>query len=63
MINAGRVATEFASLLPMTETPEATAEFEGFYHLLGMEGNVEHATLSYIIRDHNRQKFEAANKP
>lgn len=59
MINAARVATEFASLLPMTETPEATVEFEGFYHLLGMEGNVERATLSYIIRDHNRQKFEA----
>lgn len=59
MINAARVATEFASLLPVTETPEATVEFEGFYHLLGMEGNVERATLSYIIRDHNRQKFEA----
>ena len=59
MINAARVATEFASLLPVTETPEATVEFEGFYHLLGMEGNVERATLSYIIRDHNRKKFEA----
>ena len=58
MINAARVACEFASLLPATETPEQTVEFEGFFHLLGMEGNVEHASLSYIIRDHNRTRFE-----
>ncbi len=58
MINAARVACEFASLLPATETPEQTVEFEGFFHLLGMEGNVEHASLSYIIRDHNRSRFE-----
>ncbi len=58
MINAARVACEFASLLPATETPEQTVEFEGFFHLLGMEGNVEHASLSYIIRDHNRNRFE-----
>lgn len=58
MINAARVATEFASLMPVTETPESTVEFEGFFHLLGMEGNVENATLTYIIRDHNREKFE-----
>lgn len=58
MINAARVACEFASLLPATETPEQTVEFEGFFHLLGMEGNVEHASLSYIIRDHNRCRFE-----
>lgn len=58
MINAARVACEFASLLPATETPEQTVEFEGFFHLLGMEGNVEHASLSYIIRDHNRERFE-----
>ena len=59
MINAARVATEFAALLPECETPEHTVEYEGFYHLLGMEGSVEHASLSYIIRDHDRQKFEA----
>lgn len=59
MVNAARVATEFAALMPATETPEATVEYEGFYHLLGMEGNVEHATLSYIIRDHDRARFEA----
>ena len=59
MINAARVATEFAALLPECETPEHTVEYEGFYHLLGIEGSVEHASLTYIIRDHDRQKFEA----
>ena len=49
MINAARVAAEFAAQMPVTETPEHTVEYEGFYHLLGIEGNVEHATLSYII--------------
>ena len=58
MINAARVAAEFAAQMAGTETPEQTFEFEGFYHLLGIEGNVEHATLSYIIRDHNRERFE-----
>lgn len=58
MINAARVAAEFAAQMPITETPEQTIEFEGFYHLLGIEGNVEHATLSYIIRDHDRKRFE-----
>ena len=59
MVNAARVAAEFAGLLPQAETPEATAKYEGFYHLLGIEGGVERATLSYIIRDHDRTKFEA----
>ena len=58
MVNAARVACELASLLPATETPEQTVEFEGFFHLLGMEGNVECASLSYIIRDHDRNRFE-----
>lgn len=58
MINAARVAAEFAAQMPVTETPEHTVEYEGFYHLLGIEGNVEHATLSYIIRDHSRERFE-----
>lgn len=58
MINAARVAAEFAAQMPVTETPEQTVEFEGFYHLLNIEGNVEHASLSYIIRDHNRERFE-----
>lgn len=58
MINAARVAAEFAAQMPVTETPEQTVEFEGFYHLLSIEGNVEHASLFYIIRDHNRERFE-----
>ena len=58
MVNAARVATEYASLMPAAETPERTAEYEGFYHLLGMNGNVEKATLTYIIRDHDRARFE-----
>lgn len=58
MRNAARIATEFASLLPQAETPENTTEYEGFYHLLGMEGNVERASLTYIIRDHDRARFE-----
>jgi tripeptide aminopeptidase len=59
MINAGRVAAEFVSLMPTHETPETTTEYEGFFHLLGIEGGVEKASLSYIIRDHDRNKFEA----
>lgn len=57
MVNAARVATEYASLMPAAETPERTAEYEGFYHLLGMNGNVEKASLTYIIRDHDRARF------
>ena len=59
MINAGRVAAEFVSLMPTHETPETTTEYEGFFHLLGSEGGVEKASLSYIIRDHDRSKVEA----
>ena len=59
MINAIRVANEFMSLLPAEETPEATEGYEGFYHVVGIEGEVEQATISYIIRDHDRAKFEA----
>ena len=58
MINAARVAAEFAAAMPVAETPEHTVEYEGFYHLLGIEGNVERASLSYIIRDHDRVSFE-----
>lgn len=59
MINAGRIASEMASLLPAEELPETTEGYEGFYHLLGIEGNCERATLSLLIRDHDRKKFEA----
>ena len=59
MINALLVANEFVGRLPENETPATTEGYEGFYHLIGMEGEVEQATVSYIIRDHDRQKFEA----
>ena len=59
MVNAIRVAHEFMSLLPGNETPECTEGYEGFYHVVGIEGSVEEATISYIIRDHDRTKFEA----
>ena len=58
MVNAIRVANEFMSLVPGDETPEATEGYEGFYHVVGVEGEVEQATISYIIRDHDRTKFE-----
>lgn len=58
MINANRLAAEFAAMLPADETPETTEGYEGFYHLLGIESNIENAKLSYIIRDHDHEKFE-----
>ncbi|WP_321478415.1 peptidase T [uncultured Bacteroides sp.] len=59
MINSMRIASQFITMLPRHETPEHTQGYEGFYHLVGMKGNVEETTLSYIIRDHNRDKFES----
>lgn len=58
MINAMTIASEFISALPANEVPEQTTGYEGFYHLYGMKGSVEKATLQYIIRDHDREKFE-----
>ena len=58
MINAMHVAMEVASMLPPTQRPEHTEGYEGFYHLVGMKGEVELAELSYIVRDHAREKFE-----
>ncbi len=58
MINAGRVAAEFAAMMPGDEIPERTEGYEGFYHLTSMEGDCENAKLSYIIRDHDRNRFE-----
>lgn len=58
MINANRLAAEFAAMLPADETPETTEGYEGFYHLLGIESNIERAKMSYIIRDHDRERFE-----
>ena len=59
MVNSLLVANEFVSMLPEDEVPAATEGYEGFFHLVGMEGEVEHTSLTYIIRDHDREKFEA----
>ena len=58
MVNASRLAVEFASMLPANETPEQTEGYQGFYHLTGMQTSTEQARLSYIIRDHDRERFE-----
>lgn len=58
MVNANKLAAEFATMLPEDETPETTEAYEGFYHLLGIQANIENATLHYIIRDHDRERFE-----
>lgn len=58
MINACRLACEFDSLIPKDERPETTQGYEGFYHLISMQGEVESARLTYIIRDHDRDIFE-----
>lgn len=58
MINAARVATELTQMLPQDETPETTEGYQGFYHLVGMSGGCEQASLSFIIRDHDRALFE-----
>lgn len=57
MRNAQRIAMEFDAMLPCNEIPEVTAGYEGFHHLCDMKGDVELATLSYIIRDHDMEKF------
>ena len=58
MVNANRLAAELAAMLPGDETPETTEGYQGFYHLLGIQSNVEGAKMSYIIRDHDRERFE-----
>lgn len=58
MMNANRLACEFNALIPDTEIPESTEGYEGFYHLLGIESRTEEAKLTYIIRDHDRERFE-----
>lgn len=58
MINAARIACEFNSMIPTTDIPETTEGYQGFYHLLSIEGHCEEAKLSYIIRDHSREKFQ-----
>ena len=62
MVNSIRVAGNFIQMLPRWETPEHTEGYEGFYHLVGIEGNVEQTTLTYIIRDHDRNRFEGRKR-
>ena len=58
MVNSQTIATEIHQMLPVNERPETTEGYEGFYHLIGIQGDVEQSTVSYIIRDHDRAKFE-----
>lgn len=62
MINSIRIANQFCIMLPRWETPEHTEGYEGFYHLIGFEGTVEETKLTYIIRDHDRDRFERRKK-
>lgn len=62
MRNSIRVANQFAIMLPRWETPEHTEGYEGFYHLIAFEGTVEKTVLTYIIRDHDRDRFERRKK-
>ncbi|MFR9649688.1 MAG: peptidase T [Rikenellaceae bacterium] len=59
MINALQVACELNAMLPPSERPEHTADYEGFFHCTSIAGSVEHAEINYIIRDHDHDKFEA----
>lgn len=58
MVNAAKVMAEFISMLPKKEAPEHTEDKEGFYHLIGMEGHVEQASASFILRDFDRENLE-----
>ncbi|MDD3728401.1 MAG: peptidase T [Dysgonamonadaceae bacterium] len=58
MINALHIANEIVMLLPVNERPEFTSGYEGFFHLIGLNGTVDEASVSYIIRDHDHNKFE-----
>lgn len=62
MVNSMRIAYQLAVMLPRWETPEHTQAYEGFYHLIGMTGTVEETTLNYIIRDHDRIRFESRKR-
>jgi tripeptide aminopeptidase len=59
MLNSMRIASQFIGMLPRHETPEHTEGYEGFYHLTSINGDVEKTVLSYIIRDHDRARFES----
>jgi len=59
MINSQKIAMELHSKLPVAEAPEYTEGYEGFYHLISFNGDVEQTKLNYIIRDHDRETFNA----
>ncbi len=59
MVNSMLISSEFINALPADETPQTTTGYEGFFHVYGMEGNVEKTEIGLIIRDHDRKKFEA----
>lgn len=58
MLNSIHIAQEFNAMLPASQRPEYTEGYEGFFHLIGFKGTVEETTITYIIRDHDREKFE-----
>ncbi|MDE7387507.1 MAG: peptidase T [Muribaculaceae bacterium] len=62
MINSMRIANQFIIMLPRWETPEHTEGYEGFYHLVSVTGSVEETVLTYIVRDHDRDRFERRKK-
>ena len=62
MLNASLLAVELVNMMPADERPETTEGYQGFYHLTGMQTQTEQASLSYIIRDHDREKFEARKR-
>ncbi len=62
MVNALRLACELDSLIPAWERPEHTEGYEGFYHLVSLEGTVEQVRMEYIVRDHSRERFEERKK-
>ena len=62
MVNSIRVANRFCAMLPAHETPEHTEGYEGFYHLISFNGDVEQTTVAYIIRDHDRARFKSRKK-
>ena len=62
MLNASLLAAEFANMMPSDERPETTEGYQGFYHLTGMQTQTEQAKISYIIRDHSRERFEARKR-
>jgi len=62
MRNSIRIANQFVTMLSRFQTPEHTEGYEGFFHLMDMKGDVESTQLTYIVRDHNRERFEERKK-